>query len=66
MDIEDIIKKICEADEVEIMEFDFSYCFEALREYKKLREQAKVMVDQGYFKPTCITFENVLNKTKYT
>jgi len=32
LDVELIIKKIEEADEVEIMEYDFNECFTALRE----------------------------------
>ena len=42
-DIEQIIKNIQDANEVEIMEFDFSDCFKALREYQQLKVDAYFM-----------------------
>jgi hypothetical protein len=40
-ELENIIKAIDEADEVEIMEFDFKPCFKLMRELEQERDQLK-------------------------
>ena len=35
----EIINKIKDCDECEIIEFDFTDCFEALKEYEKLKDK---------------------------
>lgn len=40
-----IINKICNLNEAELMEYDFSYCFQALNEYDELKKQNSKMLD---------------------
>lgn len=46
IDVEKIITKIQEADEIEIMEFDFDECFTALREMKYELEKTNKQLSQ--------------------
>lgn len=47
MDIEEIIKEILSADEVEIMEFDFKDCFVALRGMRDILQNIVDLEDSG-------------------
>lgn len=50
-EVESIIKKINEADEVEIMEFDFEPCFKLMREMEakqeKILKEILSFIDEG-------------------
>ncbi len=63
--VESIIKKINDADEVEILEFDFEPCFKLMREMEKAMNTFVERVNKGEVrsKRTYTQFKNILGLT---